>query len=358
MRYHAILLAAATATALTLPAAGDETIGFRVVVHADNPTISVPAHEVARMLLKETRRWDDGTAIFPVDQSVRSEVRKALSKTLLGRSTTSIQSYWQRQIFSGKSVPPPELQSDAQVLDFVAREPGAIGYVSADAPLLPQVKALEIPNLTGYELAAFGGDRDGNRGDRDDLNDRTISRHGSLRLFLTGTCGPRDEGRQAVLQNRHPYDTLSARIETAVWDGGRARSTSVSHHTVYPMKEERLGCTRRGGGTELRYAIVKTSSAASHEVERRPHQPARSVIAIVDSGSCGRGRAGKLRSLINRHASRPVSVSVEVRELVGDKLRRRYLKNQRLVPGATLQLGCSADGTMTRRFTVLEANYR
>ncbi len=358
MRYHAILLAAAAA-ALTLPAAGDETVAFKVVVHADNPTISLPASKVARLFMKKVRRWDDGAPVVPIDQSADSRVRQAFSRQIHGRSTTSVLSYWQRQILSDRATPPQEVASDAQVQDLLEDEPGAIGYVSADAGLRLSLRVLEIPDLPGHHPAAFGTRvaRGDPRGDRGDLNDQTISRHGSLRLFLTGTCGPRDDGRQAVLQNRHPYDTLSARIETAVWDDGRARSTSVSHHTVYPLKEERLGCTRRGGGAELRFAIVEASSAASHAVEHRPHQPARSVIAIVDSGSCGRGRAGRLRSLINRHGSRAVSVSVEVRELVDDKLRRRYRKHHRLAPGATRQIGCSADASLRRQFTVLEADY-
>ncbi len=356
MRTHASLLAAATAAVLTLPAAafGDNRVAFKVVVHEDNPTISLPARDVARLLLKKESRWEDGTRVTPVDQSSHSEVRKALTKAVHGQSVSSILRYWQRLIFAAGAVPPAELESDALVVDFVAREPGAIGYVSADATLLSQVKVLEIPDVRGYRVEDFAG---GFRFARD-LNDQTLSRHGSLRLFLTGTCGPGEEGRQAVLQNRHPHDTLSARIETSVWDDGRSRSTSVSHHRVHPMQEERLGCTRRGGGTERRYAIVQASSAVAHEVEHRPHQPARSVIAIVDSGSCGQGRAGRTRSLINRHASRSVSVSVEVRELIDDQPRRRYLKHHQLAAGATRQLGCSTDGSLTRRFTVLEAKYR
>ena len=363
MRHHAILLAAA----LALPATGDEYVDFKVVVHVDNPTISLPASDVAKIFMKKVKRWDDGAPVVPIDQSADSPVRREFTRHIHGRSMTVIKSFWQRQIFNGGTPPPPEVASDGLVQDFLEGEPRAIGYVSADAQLRPSLRVLEIPDLQGYPPAfgtgsGFAGGTDFAGGQplavRGDLNDQTISRHGSLRLFLTGSCGFAGEGRQAVLQNRHPHDTLSARIETSIWRDGRVRSTSVSHHTVYPLDEERLGCTRRSGGGELRFAIVKASSTAAHEFERRPHQPARSVTEIVDSGSCGRGRAGRLRSLINRHASRPVSVSVEVRELVNDKPRRRYLKNHQLAPGATRQLGCSADGSLRRQFTVLEANYR
>ncbi len=151
---------------------------------------------------------------------------------------------------------------------------------------------------------------------------------------------------------------LDAVIETLEWHDGWLRSSSASRHTAQPLAEERLGCTRLGGDVERRYAIVSASSAGSHRVERRPDQTARSVIAITDSGTCGQRRAGQWRSLINRHPLREVGVAVEVRELVGGELRRRYRKAHRLAPGATQRLGCSADGPTTRRFTVLEAEYR
>jgi hypothetical protein len=46
-----------------------------------------------------------------------------------------ISSYWQVLVFSGRDVPPRTLKSDADVLQFVQDNPGAVGYVSEGAPL-------------------------------------------------------------------------------------------------------------------------------------------------------------------------------------------------------------------------------
>ncbi len=361
MRYHTVLLAALTAAALAVPAgAGD----FKVVIHTDNPTFSLPRDEVAGFFLRKTELWDHGAPAAPVDQTSRSEVREAFSLAIHDRPASKIVGYWLRVLFPGDMEPPPELASDAEVLDFVALDPGAIGYVAAGAPLPPAVKVLHVLGLPGGDPVAQSADRgfalassDG-KGDRGDSRDKTLSRHGDLRLFLTRACGPGDEGRYAVLENRDPDYAVRAEIESSVWVGERLRSSSVSHHTIDPLEEKRLGCTRRSGNTELRYAIVRASSATSHKLDYRPHRPARSVIAIVDSGSCGRGRAGRWRSVINRHTSRTVSVQVQVRELFDGKLRRSYRKNLRLSPGATRRLGCGADGKLTRQLAVLEADYR
>jgi hypothetical protein len=53
----------------------------------------------------------------------------------LKRTVAAVRSYWQQRIFSGRDVPPPELDSDASVIAYVERTPGAVGYVSGDAKL-------------------------------------------------------------------------------------------------------------------------------------------------------------------------------------------------------------------------------
>jgi hypothetical protein len=47
-------------------------------------------------------------------------------------------------IFSGSKAPTPRLLSDEEVLDFVRRERGTIGYVRRDAELGEGVKELKI----------------------------------------------------------------------------------------------------------------------------------------------------------------------------------------------------------------------
>ncbi len=109
--------------------------GFRVIVHAENPTATATREEVSRWMLKESSRWPDGTDAFPVDLEPKSPVRKAFSELIHGRTTTSILSYWQRQIYSGRAVPPPIVASDEEVVDYVRRRRGGIGYVSPAARL-------------------------------------------------------------------------------------------------------------------------------------------------------------------------------------------------------------------------------
>jgi ABC-type phosphate transport system substrate-binding protein len=85
--------------------------------------------------LKKTTRWQDDEAIRPVDLRPSSATRKYFSERVHKRSVAAVRSYWQQRIFSGRGVPPPELDDDAAVVRYVLKHPGAVGYVRGDSPL-------------------------------------------------------------------------------------------------------------------------------------------------------------------------------------------------------------------------------
>ncbi len=106
---------------------------FKVITHPENPVTSLSKTEVSKILLKKVSKWDDGQRVRAVDQGGKGSVREVFTKEIHGRSLSSIKRFWQRQVFSGTDVPPPELASDGEVLEYVRKTEGAIGYVSTDA---------------------------------------------------------------------------------------------------------------------------------------------------------------------------------------------------------------------------------
>lgn len=118
-----------------LPArAGDAPPEFRVITHASRPETSVERAFVADVFLKNVTRWSNDEATRPVDQRLDADVRRRFSEKILRRSVAAVKTYWQQRIFSGRGVPPPELDSDAAVVSYVEAHPGAIGYISGAAP--------------------------------------------------------------------------------------------------------------------------------------------------------------------------------------------------------------------------------
>lgn len=118
--------------------------GFQLVVNSSNQVSSLSKEQVSRMLLKKLTQWPGGGGVRPADQAPDRSVRQRFSEFVHGRSADAIKAYWQRQIFSGRETPPPELASDTAVIDYVRSHPGAIGYVSGGASLGRGVKALRV----------------------------------------------------------------------------------------------------------------------------------------------------------------------------------------------------------------------
>lgn len=108
---------------------------YVVIAHAKSGIGSVERSALSDIFLKKAARWESGESALPVDQKAGAAVRDAFSRAVLGRSTAAVRSYWTQRIFSGRDVPPPELEGDKAVVSYVASHVGAVGYVSANATL-------------------------------------------------------------------------------------------------------------------------------------------------------------------------------------------------------------------------------
>jgi len=128
---------------VTILAAAAEP-GFKVVVNDSNTTTSISKEQLSRCFMKQANTWINGETVLAVDQAATSPVRSEFSTAIHERDVNAIKSYWQRQIFSGQGLPPPEAASDEETLAFVRANPGAIGYVSANVPLGAGIKVLEV----------------------------------------------------------------------------------------------------------------------------------------------------------------------------------------------------------------------
>jgi ABC-type phosphate transport system substrate-binding protein len=120
---------------------------YKVVVSTTNPVTTLTRREAAAIFIKKKTRWEAGGEIAPVDQSGSSLVRAAFTREVLeseglGR-LSAVQTFWQQQVYSGRSTPPVIKATDAEVVAFVAANREAIGYVSGDAAT-PGVKLVTI----------------------------------------------------------------------------------------------------------------------------------------------------------------------------------------------------------------------
>lgn len=126
----------------TFISAGDASV--KIVVNASNSVSTMKRSQISNFFLKKTTTWDNGHKVLPVDQSESSAARKNFSEEIHGKPVHTVVSYWQKQIFSGRDVPPVEKESDREVLAYVRENADAIGYVSEGASLGEGIKAVKV----------------------------------------------------------------------------------------------------------------------------------------------------------------------------------------------------------------------
>ena len=137
-----VLALLALAPGLATPALAQDA-GYVVVVNAANPTSSLPRQQLADIFMKRATQWPHGGDAHPVDLPAVSSVRDAFSRAVHGRPGSAVASYWGQQLFSGRGTPPPQRPNDRAVLQFVAGDAAAVGYVSPGAAT-PDLKVLRI----------------------------------------------------------------------------------------------------------------------------------------------------------------------------------------------------------------------
>ena len=103
---------------------------FLIIVHPTNNVGAVDRDFVRDAFLKKVATWRNNETIRPVDLQRRLPLRARFTRDLLQKTPTQLRSYWNRLIFSGKGVPPPELASEEAVVAYVLANRGAVGYVS------------------------------------------------------------------------------------------------------------------------------------------------------------------------------------------------------------------------------------
>jgi len=117
--------------ALSSPARAEE---FTVIVHPGVVSSVLSSDQASRLFLKKETRWPDGTLVKPVVLADQ-QLRDAFCRRVHHRTASAVHAYWYQMIFSGNDVPPPERQTASEVVEYVRRNPGAIGYVPAETPL-------------------------------------------------------------------------------------------------------------------------------------------------------------------------------------------------------------------------------
>jgi len=123
----------------------------KVIANPNVKANSISAVELKSVYLGEKSSLD-GMHVEPVLER-SGPAHEVFVREYLGQSEDELQRYYRTLVFTGRGSMPKAVGSDAEVVAYVARTKGAIGYVSADANA-EGVRTLEVS-----DLAASGPER-------------------------------------------------------------------------------------------------------------------------------------------------------------------------------------------------------
>ena len=116
---------------------------LRIVVNKENKLASLSTDDLQRIFLGKKTLWESGTRIVPAMPEEESTAGTSFLSGTMQKSVSQFRTYWKRLLFSGGGTVPKVFRTNAQLLDFVARQPGGIAVVEASA-VDDRVRILEI----------------------------------------------------------------------------------------------------------------------------------------------------------------------------------------------------------------------
>lgn len=104
-----------------------------VIVNPENPLSALNEDDVRRIFMGRMRLYPNSDqGIEAVDQAEAHSGFANFYKTIAGLTPAKLKRQRASYLFSGKGRLPQALNDDASVLDFVAKNPAAIGYVASE----------------------------------------------------------------------------------------------------------------------------------------------------------------------------------------------------------------------------------
>lgn len=102
-----------------------------VIVNIRSGVATMTRNEVINLFFGRSRQFFNGIEALPVDLSDAHSDRARFYQLLVGKDLAQVDAYWSRQVFSGKTRPPPKLATSEEVVKWVIANPGGIGFVDA-----------------------------------------------------------------------------------------------------------------------------------------------------------------------------------------------------------------------------------
>jgi ABC-type phosphate transport system substrate-binding protein len=110
----------------TTSAAGDIVI----VANSEAGTDSLSKSDLESIMLGKKKKWDNGTKI-KIAILKEGGTHEGFTKEYTGKTASQFKSYWKKLVFTGEGIQPKSFKTEDELVAYVAKTKGAVGYVSS-----------------------------------------------------------------------------------------------------------------------------------------------------------------------------------------------------------------------------------
>ena len=103
---------------------------IRVVANPSVKVSAISSEDLKGVFLQTRTVLGDGCHVEPV-LLTSGTVHQAFIRQYVGKTEVALETYYRSLVFSGKALMPRMLRSEEQVLEYVGKTKGAVGYVGA-----------------------------------------------------------------------------------------------------------------------------------------------------------------------------------------------------------------------------------
>ena len=120
-----------------------------VIVNRNNPTTQLTASDLKRIYNGNIKLWNNGHTVVPVVMSDSDPLSINFIKRVFGVDIDIWRGLWIQKSLSGNAAPPHQEKNCSSVINFIASEPGAIGFIKKEN-LTGDVKVISIDGKTEF----------------------------------------------------------------------------------------------------------------------------------------------------------------------------------------------------------------
>lgn len=102
-----------------------------VIVHPANGN-TLSETDISQIYLGKARTFPDGSQVVPIGLREGNATRNEFVQRYVGKSEAQLKAYWSQLLFTGRGVPPKEVDNEDAIRSLVANNPNIIGYINAN----------------------------------------------------------------------------------------------------------------------------------------------------------------------------------------------------------------------------------